>query len=282
MNKLMRNFLFVLTVLGAVFMVVLPFVGIAGAQDSKHHDFKWAMSARAVLEQFRRDKIVLIDVRSPDSFDQLRIPGSMNIPLYAVKTKSFLKDRHAVLIDEGYFYGRLEAECRKLKDAGFHVSILFGGLNAWIETGGELDGHSFGANRINTVSPCVFHLEKDYENNVIIDISGKRNLDATPLPTNAVYFSVVDTNGLKLSGFYESLNGAKQSNNKYQVIVIASKDGSGYEKAKKIIREMKINNVFYLDGGFHAYSQYLNDLSLSGRPKESRLKQQNKCNGCGT
>ena len=35
--------------------------------------------------------LTLVDVRSTDDFQRLHIPGSLNIPLYAVKTKIFLK-----------------------------------------------------------------------------------------------------------------------------------------------------------------------------------------------
>jgi len=50
---------------------------------------------------------VLVDVRDNESFQKIRIPGSINMSLFAVKTKTFLKTKQIVLVNEGYGYNKL-------------------------------------------------------------------------------------------------------------------------------------------------------------------------------
>ena len=84
---------------------------------------------------------MIVDVRPADEYAQARVPNSLNIPLYAVKTKLFLKGRRIVLMDQGNMNVVLEEECRKLRAMGFpDVSLWYGGLNAWRRRGGSVEG----------------------------------------------------------------------------------------------------------------------------------------------
>ncbi len=278
----MRKIFFVMWFLGLLHLIVFSGVEATETQTIKKHDFKWAISADTVLNQLRqKEKPIVIDVRSSDLFDKARIPGSVNMPLYAVKTKPFLKEQRAVIVDEGYLYGRIESECRKLNGMGFHVSILFGGLNAWMKAGGKMVGSLFIMEDMKKVSPQAFHLEKDYENHLLIDISTKNSLTGSALTPNTIHLPVIDEGFLRSSILCKTSDCKKKTTNKFNTIVIANEDGSGYGKVEKITKEMKIKNVFYLDGGFRAYRKYLERLSLSRQPKESRIKHQKKCGDCG-
>jgi 3-mercaptopyruvate sulfurtransferase SseA len=60
------------------------------ARKFKRHDPSLAISVEAVLYKLKRNqKLTLVDVRSWQNFERLHIPGSINIPLYAVKTKTY-------------------------------------------------------------------------------------------------------------------------------------------------------------------------------------------------
>jgi 3-mercaptopyruvate sulfurtransferase SseA len=60
------------------------------ARKLKKHDPSLAISVEAVLYKLKRNqKLTLVDVRSWQNFERLHIPGSINIPLYAVKTKTY-------------------------------------------------------------------------------------------------------------------------------------------------------------------------------------------------
>ena len=86
----------------------------------KRRNPAFAISAESVLQKLRENQdIILIDVRKRVEFEKFRIPGSINIPLFAIKTKAFLKSKSLVIVNEGYNYSELEQECEHLREAGF-------------------------------------------------------------------------------------------------------------------------------------------------------------------
>ncbi len=131
-------------------------------RNGRQHDVSMAISPDTVQYKLKqKQKITLIDVRNPEDFTRLHIPGSINIPLHAVKTKFVLKSFLIVLINDGFQYSLLATECLKLRDMGFKAFILDGGLYAWNRAESQLTGDLFAAGRHeNSYSPE--------------DISGKR------------------------------------------------------------------------------------------------------------
>jgi len=79
----------------------------------------------------QKKKSILVDVRTKEKFNSFGIPGSINIPLYAIKTKPMLRSQSVVLVNEGFSNHRLEETCKTLRKNGFAASILRGGLNDW-------------------------------------------------------------------------------------------------------------------------------------------------------
>lgn len=106
-----------------------------------------AMQLAAELE-----KVTLIDTRRADEFVQVHIPGSLNLPGYAIKTKSWLRSHRLVLVDTGYRPVAQQALVQELSASGFtQVWILDGGLTAWIRQGGSVEGDPFKAREINRI-----------------------------------------------------------------------------------------------------------------------------------
>jgi rhodanese-related sulfurtransferase len=88
-------------------------------------------------------KIRLLDVRSPGEFAAARIPGSHNIPLGDLSAHaSRLVDgsvTELVLVCQSG--GRAGLAADVLGDAGHDsYTVLTGGLNAWEQSGGEVEG----------------------------------------------------------------------------------------------------------------------------------------------
>lgn len=133
--------------------------GVVTAAPPVRQDRDWSLyldtgTANEVVKQ--AEGVVWVDVRSPASPEGIRIPGSIHIPLYAVKVKSFLKNSQVVLIDEGYGSHALEEECRKLREMGFaNLSIWYGGLNAWLRRGGTTEGGP--AAPVDRLPPIAWH-----------------------------------------------------------------------------------------------------------------------------
>jgi rhodanese-related sulfurtransferase len=88
--------------------------------------------------------LTILDVRDRDSFNDYRIQGAMSMPMdtLADVAKSSLELKRDI-----YVYGSSDEETASaanvLRQAGFHrVAELKGGLSAWKEIGGSVDGRT--------------------------------------------------------------------------------------------------------------------------------------------
>ena len=248
-------------------------------RESRQYDASFAVSVKTVLYKLKqKQKLTLVDVRRSEEFARLKIPGSINIPLYAIKTKSFLKSSPIIIVNEGYRHRQLEQEGRRLAERGFKVSILDGGLPAWKRKGGQLDGDLLGLDAMKTVSPQIFFREKDCENTLVIDISATRSEASSWLIPYAKHIPVVDDKDGSAAELRKLIS--KNKNKPFQSIIIFNETGTQYEKAEKILNRMGIE-TFNLQGGVAGYRKYLEGLLLSWKPRDSRIKTVSNCKPCG-
>lgn len=252
-------------------------------QKAKLYDASFAISVKTVLYRLKKGrKITLVDVRSAADFERLKIPGSINVPLFAVKTKPFLKSNPLVLVNEGYGYSPLEMECRRLKKAGYKVSILDGGLPAWRRADGALLGDLFALQDMKRVSSQTFFKEKDYDNGLVVDISSNRTKDSKQLIPSAVHLPFSDKlNGKNVVSFRKKLRQiAKDKNRPFSSVMIFDQDEAQYEQIQALFANSGLN-IFYLKDGLVGYKNYLHNLTLSWQPREARTKRSAKCSDCG-
>ena len=247
------------------------------ARNLKKHDPSLATSVAAVRYKLKRNQpLTLVDVRRREDFERLYIPGSINIALYAVKTKSYLKSVPVVLVNEGFRYAALENECRRLAERGYKVSILDGGLPAWKRQGGQLVGDLFALDGMKSVSSQVFFRAKDYENTLVVDISSQPSEASGRLIPYAKHFPVLDDPDGSMPGLRRLI----KKNKAFQSVMIFSETGEEYEKAESIMSRMGIE-TYYLQGGLAGYQKYLEGLLLSWKPREGRMKTVSTCKPCG-
>ena len=84
---------------------------------------------------------LIIDVRPAASYDLGRIPGSINLPLHTLPTKSFLKQQPILLVGDGRHFMALEQMATRLKKELAAVTlILDGSLHLWQQVYGGVDG----------------------------------------------------------------------------------------------------------------------------------------------
>ena len=244
----------------------------------KQYDASFAISPDAVLYKLKqKQKISLVDVRNPADFARLHIPGSLNIPLHAVKTKVFLKSFTIVLINAGFHYSPLAAECRKLKDRGFKVFILDGGLPVWKRNGGRIGGDLFALAEMQAVSPHVFFQEKDFENTLVIDIAPVQTELSRQLIPYSRHIPVSAEPSIWLRKLNRIIAGHK--NQPFLSVLVFNETGDGYDQAHKIFAGLDVN-ISYLQSGAAGYKRYLEDLLLSWLPRDSRIKTNRKCKSC--
>ena len=242
----------------------------------KEPDHSLLVSAESILSKIKqKQKIVIVDVRNPTEFETVRIPGSINIPLYFIKSKAFLKLKPLVLVNTGYPHSQMEKECKSLLNKGFNPSILTGGILSWHHKGGQLKGDLFALNGYNKISPRIFFQEKDYANQMVLDVSKElteTSKQLIPYATHIPFF-----NNLNLG----DLRAAAVNKADINYFLIFNENGDHYEKIEKIMQKKGLENTFYLTGGLNAYERYLQNLVLSRQSRDSRIKRVNKCSNCG-
>ena len=246
--------------------IVLMTVSFSTAAGSKASQEDVTMTAEKALREYRQNALAIIDVRSRQDYENLHIPGSLNIPLYAVKTKPFLKTRPILLVNEGFAMTPLAAECRTLKEKGFRAFALSGGLMAWNAQKAPLQGDPRYLANLSQVSANLFHQEKDRAGLIVVDAC-KSSAAKKGQPVKSI--------GLKTF-----LATAKKQEKGPSSILVFNQDGAGYEKLQHELEKAGIGQVFYLAGGMNGYTVFLNNLALSHRSKEERTESIRACPSC--
>jgi len=124
-----------------------------------------------VQSDYLANKILLLDVRDKSEYEEFRIPRAVHVPLHQLKYKSYLKKKSLVLVGSGKQYKTLEQTFSDLQEEGFEdISILDGGIRAWFETMGLVDGKKSEARRLNLLSVKDFITEAQHGPWLIIDV----------------------------------------------------------------------------------------------------------------
>ena len=121
--------------------------------------------------QWGEPGLTILDVRNHDAFNRSRIQGAMNMPLEELPglAQASLQPQRDL-----YIYGGSEAETAEavamLREAGFqHVAHLQGGLQAWQEIEGQIEGviETPESGEYNVSARIeAFNRERDQENRV--------------------------------------------------------------------------------------------------------------------
>ncbi len=244
---------------------------------SKSRNPALAISVESVLEKLpKKQKMLLIDVRRREKFEKFNIPGSINIPLFAIKTKPFLKAKPLILINEGYTYTNLERECERLRKSGFNVWLLNGGLNYWRALGAPLRGDLFSQKALNKISPRNFHAEKDNNSWLMIDVSPSKSTDARSLIPQSIFIPRLNEEKKFILTLKRTL--ATYRDKPFVSVLIWNEKGEQYDDIEKSVRNANFKNVFYLKGGVDAYRKFLEEQAVSRQAGHEKKLQ--KCSSC--
>lgn len=249
-------------------------------QKSAHvMDSDLVVSAKELIKSVQnKEKIIFIDVRQATEFEALHIKGAMNIPPYFIKNKPYLKRLPMVLVDQGLAFHRLSPYCRKLKEKGFNVRILDGGMAAWSSHNGPMVGELVNQMNYHQILAADFFFEKNFNQRIILDVSAKRLPEMKQLLPFAVHRPLTGSPKdwiVRLKEFK-----AAHLKNDSTGIIVVNGDGRKYNRLYKAFDQAGFKNIFFLDGGVEAYKNYLKSLTLSWQPREKRIVSLNKCKSC--
>ena len=221
---------------------------VAAAPPRAKADRDWALYlATEEAQQIIRhpDAAVIVDVRNPTA--SARIPDALQMPLHAMKTKGFLKNRPVVLVDEGYGSSALEEECRKLRGMGFsNLSIWYGGLNAWQRRGGRLEGGE--TSDFNRIPPVALHDIAFSTDWLVVAADG----EATNHLAGAI---PVIFDASRKEGFVSALEAALAERPQVTAVLIVTKTGADYGAIAETAGTINAL-VFYLEGGWDAWTAH--------------------------
>jgi rhodanese-related sulfurtransferase len=98
-----------------------------------------------------------VDVRPLPETRAAPMPGTLQIPLHQVSTKTFLRETPAVLIGNGADDAEMAMTCHQLKEAGFtQLRILRHGARAWYRAGKPLLGNAETIMALDTIDAGHF------------------------------------------------------------------------------------------------------------------------------
>ncbi len=260
-----------------IFWVCMLMVFLIAVQGLAGEGRDYFVSAAQVKKQIQSGpKPFLIDIRHASAFEKYRIPGSINLPLYAVKTKRIFQTGAVVLLNEGYQNTLLIKECRNLKEKGYTVSILHGGLNAWHRSGGRIDGDVFELANVNLMPARAWFSEQKSKRWIIVDVSKAQTQNAgTPL-TGAVHVPYLDNRDDFSDRISELLESGKGSSSR--LLMIFNTEGTGYREINKALSRVPV--LFFLEGGMTGYKKFLENQALI-RNRDKKQVGTRKCNTCG-
>jgi rhodanese-related sulfurtransferase len=244
----------------------------------KKPDLDYSISVESVEHRLKEGQgIVLIDVRSKKAFEAFSVPGSLNIPLFAIKTKPFLKSQLLVLLNEGYNDGELERECEQLADSGFNVRILKGGLYYWRQKGGSLKGDPFSQRELNKMPPGVFFVERHDQSWLVIDVSSPKSPEAKGLIPSAI--SVPFSGDQREFVLSLKKNLATHNNSQECSLLLYNDEGEKYDSIEKCLHDAGLN-AFFLKGGIKAYKNFLERQATMKEAKHNSKTVVEECPTC--
>ena len=198
---------------------------------------------------------VLVDIRDPKEFANYRISGSLNINPQHMKTKSFLRDKQVILVNEGHSYASLEGLCHDLREKGFkQVAVLDGGLNAWRREVGPLAGEIHGQKILNRISPSQFYRERKYSHWKLVDLE---ELEANQQTRTKESFEISNSSGTVESWKVTLVQAATTEEDPPPYLLVVTADGSGFDSFLTALQGTDLLHVYFLEGGRRGYERFL-------------------------
>jgi rhodanese-related sulfurtransferase len=99
-------------------------------------DLSCSRSIPDVAKSLKDPDTVVIDTRVSTQYVNSHMDGAINLPLDAIKTKAFLRNKEIILVGSGKSEEELYTACAELKANGFRkAAVLRGGMPFWLGSG---------------------------------------------------------------------------------------------------------------------------------------------------
>ena len=203
------------------------------------------------------EDIRIIDVRPASAFNELHVPSSWNLTLFALKAQRQLQPFPLLLVDSCGGDPALEQACRDLRKSGFSsVWILGGGLNAWRRSGGALEGNPAAMEQLGVLAPSVFEQARHFTDWVVVTTGASQELHTSLLFPDAVPLDRIA--GLQsLTGVGAAPVPSGKSVPTFNILLLADKGDISAASRVALLKKKADVHVYTLAGGAAGYEAYL-------------------------
>jgi rhodanese-related sulfurtransferase len=206
-------------------------------------DYGCLADVHRVQAQWQQGSVLIADVRRAEAYRQYHIPGSINLPLHAVKYKTNFRNSNIVLVNKGLTQRFLLDTCAQLKNSGLkQVAVLEGGLKSWLDNGYPLSNGSGSIKEISDISPYEY-VNASAENEwVFVDLDHASEKIRSLIP-NARIIKLTDD----FFAFKKSIHDAKTSRtaNKMLKFVVVHNSGNNYQPQRELFLRHAIEDIFF-------------------------------------
>ena len=193
--------------------------------------------------------VIFVDVRAASAYRLGHIPASINLALASIRGRSFLKGREVILVDQGVVADSVMDVAKALRSAGFgQVRILNGGLQAWRNAGGSVNGSEPLATSLAELSPAVVFESARSSDWQIIGLEKT----AARYRFGDLFAQVSDVSDATPASVKAALIPGKKH-------LLISKQGEHYHGLHQTLvsHQRSDTEIYYLAGGAEAYLKFL-------------------------
>lgn len=244
------------------------------------------VEAKDVLDGYKKGQVIFVDVRDAKSFARLQIPGSQNIPLFALKVKDYLKKEHVVLLNNGRTSTDLLNECMSLRGKGFeNVAVMVHGLLSWSSVGGALQGDLGDLMKASWMTPLEYTQDETSRGwHVVSFVDSAAGAAANSAFPKAQVVKLTGNEPVSAATqqlLKESQRLGKQSPT--EQLLVVDKSGAISESIAAILQQQNggqmPTNVFFMTGGLDAYQAHQEKMRALMNYQAHPPKRAKVCNG---
>lgn len=202
--------------------------------------------ATTLASEIRTGRRLAVDVRPSTAFAAAHIPGSANVPAFALPTKAFLRERPLALVGNGFDRSVLLRLCGRLREQGFtDVSVLRGGVAAWRQSVGDLAGGDAVWSPVERIAPRDLFRERKHAPVTLIDLT-------------AALAAAGGAKSAPREAAAEQVRAASAKTEMSALLVTYTADGSGYD----LFQQLQLSGpdgraLFFLADGERGWRSYL-------------------------
>jgi len=223
----------------------------------RSRDLSCYVTPRELARWLGEGDAVIVDTRPARDFRNLRIPGSVNLPARSLAGRGHLKSRRLLLVDRGHSSEALEAACRELRASGFaSVGIVEGGLHAWAQLVGDLEGDRLMQRGLNRISARQLALEVRYDHWLVVDVSESGDPDVRRSLPRVVHVPLHADPALFRRALASAI-GPAEAGPGARFVAILESDGSRHVEIERALSSLGVVHAYFVEGGLEAYREVL-------------------------